>query len=933
MTSASTRTCRAFPLILTVVVVAAGASLRTSASSPPARSSTSAVRAAARSLASDAPLLFEENRGQVSAEVKYLVRARGYALFLTPREPVWMLRAAGGGEGGTATMVRMELQGMNPNARLYAEEPARTRTSYLRGSDPGGWVSGLLNHSRIRYRDVYPNIDLVFYGDGHGLEYDFVVGPGADPSQIRFRFEGVDDTHLRQDGSLLLSTGHGNLEHSVPRIYQVVDGARRSVPGGFQMDEGDTVRFAVEAFDRERELVIDPVLRYSTYFGGTRDEVPGAVAVDADGNLYVVGSTGSLDFPTVDPAQPEFGGGGTPNGDVFITKLDPTGSFVIYSTYIGGTGTDIGRSIAVDAQGRAVVTGTTFSANFPATPGAFQTVCSGQCPFVVKLSPDGSQFVYSTFLGRGDGVAVSVDSNSRALVTGRTTSSDFPVANAFQAERGGQSDAFVSSLNATGTALVFSTFLGGSADENLTGRQGITSDAAGNIFVVGHTVSDDFPVLNPAQATRSGAEDAFVSKFTAQGNLVYSSYLGGTGQDRGQAVAVDPQGNLFVAGNTTSADFPTANAFQPDYGGGAGIGDAFVAKFSPAGNQLLFSTYLGGQAGDTANDIAIDSLGRVVIVGNASANFPVVDPFVQFSGIRNYVAKLSNDGSELIYSTPIGGADADIAVAAFGTDVYVAGNIATGTLPLLKPLQALRKGGIDTFLVQVADAGELYFAHFGNGTGAVSDILLTNSSEASPANALVQFRGDDGLPVELNLSVVGDPGIVGPQNQVDQLNVVVAPMGAVRIRTDGLGDIVTGSVTVTHDNPLGGVIRFNLSPFGNAGVGTSGLVRGFISPVRRTTINTGVAVYNPLDRQVGLRFRLRNLAGVQVTGGLRNLTLQPHEHLARFITELFQNADLAGFEGTVTVEVTSLDAVITGTALELGPQPGQFTTLPVTPIP
>ncbi len=556
----------------------------------------------------------------------------------------------------------------------------------------------------------------------------------------------------------------------------------------------------------------------------------------------------------------------------------------------------------------------------------------------MKLGSDGSQLVYSTFVGRGYGAAVAVDSDGSAVITGRTSSSDFPVKSAFQPNSCGRMGRLcVEAQLSDGSGLVFSTYLGGSGDDNLSGRQDVALDPSGNIYVVGRTPSADFPVLKAVQSGLQGEDDAYVAKFSGQGALIHSTYLGGSADDSGQGIFADAAGNAYVAGNTLSSDFPTVNPFQAAYGGGTGIGDAFVAKIAPQGETLSFSTYLGGTGGDTAGDIALDTLGRVIVAGNASANFPVRDPFRAFDGLKNYVAKLSPDGSELVYSTPIGGADPDIVVATFGTRVFAAGNLSTGTLPVLNAVQPQLKGSEDGFLVEISDAGTLYFAQFGNGgagaSNVVSEILLTNSSEASPSHATVTLRRDDGSPFPLNLTVTGDPGTAEQQSEVSQLDVTVAALGAVRIATDGLGELLTGSVTVAFDNPLGGVIRFRLTPFGTAGVGSSQLVRGFITPVRKQAVNTGIAVANPLGEQIGVTLRLRGLDGLQVQGGLRSLALAAGEHLAKFIDELFPNADLTNFEGTITVTTGSLNGLIVATALELGTAPGEFTTLPVTPIP
>ena len=328
--------------------------------------------------------LFEENQGQTLPEVKYLARGANYVLLLTPFEVVWALYGGVAELPGARSedsepkaapvhLVRLRFLDMNPGTRLTAEHRTAKRTSYLRGRDPSQWQRGISSYRKVRYHDIYPGIDLLFYGKNGQLEYDFVVSPGIDPASIRLRFEGVESMRVSPEGELVLTTAQGELRHRVPHVFQDAEGRRTEIGGRYRLagEEEVVVSFEVASYDRTRPLVIDPVLDFSTYLGANRDDVARGVATDAEGNIYLAGSTGSLDFPLLNPFQEEFGGGGTPDGDVFVTKLDPTASAVLYSTYIGGAGTDSCRGIAVDSQGRAVVGGTTFSGNFPFTPGAF----------------------------------------------------------------------------------------------------------------------------------------------------------------------------------------------------------------------------------------------------------------------------------------------------------------------------------------------------------------------------------------------------------------------------------------------------------------------------------------------------------------------------------------------------------------------------------
>lgn len=882
------------------------------------------------------PLSFEENRGQVADGVSYYSIGPAHQTFFMDDRIVIRPTL---GPTDSAIPIQLRFKGGSAEVEPVGEDPLPTRSSYFLGSDSGRWKTGIRHFRRVRYRDLYPGIDLIFYGDGRNLEYDLIVAPGADPSQVRFSFEGADQLKLSPEGHIILSTSVGQLVHRAPKIYQARDASRKKIGGRATLSAEGTVGFRLDSYDPTLPLTIDPVLVYSTYLGGTRGDVIQGVAVDAEGNVYVAGSTGSLDFPLVDPLQDEFAGGGATIGDIFVSKIDPSGSYLVYSTYVGGDTTEVGRSLALDAAGQVYVTGTTFSSDFPSTAGSFQPECSGQCPFLFKLSADGSRLVYSTFLGRGDGTAVAVDADGQAILTGRTTSADFPVRNAFQPERGGLADAFAAKFNAAGADLIFSTLVGGSGEDNLDADDGGAAvDAAGNIYISGTTDSTDFPVANPVQVQNGGEEDAFLVKLNPQGGLVYSTYLGGSNDDTGQGVAADAAGNAHWIGSTVSDDFPvTPGALQTEPGGGNG--DAFVVKIPPQGGALTFATYLGGPGRDNGVAVAVDGQGRIVAGGRAAAGYPTQDPFRPLVGVDAFVSKLTPDGSGLVYSVPLGGGSSEtvLALATRGTTVYAAGDTVSPDFPILAALQPRTAGGTEAFLAQITDSGTLYFAQFGNGVAggasAISEILLTNSSSESSSTATLELRDDDGDPLAVNLTVAGDTGGAVPAGPASMLEVTVPPLGLVRISTDGAGDLRTGSATVTFDNPLGGVIRFNLDPFGTAGVGESRLVRGFITPVRRTAINTGVAIFNPQESQVGIRMRLRDTDGEEIPGGLRTRAVPAGGHFAEFINQSFPSADLDDFVGTLTVEVTTLNALVAATALELGGQPGQFTTLPVTPLP
>jgi hypothetical protein len=560
------------------------------------------TRAPARARLSEAygklPLNFEANRGQSDPRVRFLARSPGYTLFLTPAEAVLVLTRPGSQGPGEresrltedgvrvgGAVLRLAFVGANPTPRVAGLEDLPGKANYFLGKDPARWRTQVPTYAKVEYRDLYPGVDLVYYGHRGQLEYDLVLQPGADPARIVLAIQGADRLDVDGQGDLVLHTAGGAVRQRKPVIYQDVDGVRRQIAGGYVLKAAHQVAFQVGVYDASRPLVIDPVLVYSTYLGGSQTHEHGlGIAVDSSGNAYVTGSVSfghtSANFPTTAGAfQPAFGG----STDAFVTKLDPTGSRLVYSTYLGGSGSDVGASIAADAAGNAFVTGRTSSTNFPTTVGALQPSFGGGWAdaFVVKLDPTGSALVYSTYLGGGGGpdpvggelpgdwgAGIAVDASSNAYVVGSTSSANFPTANAVQPASGGFHDAFVVKLDPTGSALAYSTYLGGSSRDV---GVGIAVDPAGNAYVIGSTLSADFPTANAVQPASGGFDDAFVAKLDPTGSaLAYSTYLGGSEGEAGKAIAVDPSGNAYVTGWTQSTDFPTAHPLRP-VNGGAGV--------------------------------------------------------------------------------------------------------------------------------------------------------------------------------------------------------------------------------------------------------------------------------------------------------------------------------------------------------------------------
>ena len=608
---------------------------------------------------------------------------------------------------------------------MVGADPQISRYNYFIGRDPTKWRRMVKNYSRVLYHAVYPGVDLVYYGNHRELEYDFVLAPGAKVEQIAWEILGISRvapaTAIDSQGNLLVPVGSAMLRLHKPIVYEISDKTRgrdrrrHFLDGSYRYNENGLLGFAVAGHDSSKTLVIDPVLEYSTYLGGSASDTGSGVAVDSSGNIYITGETLSTDFPTQNATQSSCASctASTPNADVFVTKFDAAASSLIYSTYLGGKDDDAGFGIAVDAAGNAYVTGSTNSSNFPTTSGASQTNCTSCLlatplpdAFVAKLDNTGA-LSYSTFLGgdKGDeGLAIAADSSGTAYVTGATSSGDFPTLNPLPKPNDhlqGTQNAFVSKFNAQGV-LQSSTYLGGSDQD---AGYGIAVDSSG-IYVAGQTSSNNFPTLNPLQGTFKGIADSFVSKLNLLGTaLIYSTYLGGTAKDGASGLAVDSSGNVYITGSTASADFPaTPGAFQTSLGGAS---DAFVAKLNGSGSQLVYSTYLGGSSQDAGAGIAVDGSGNANIIGlTTSSDFPTANPVQERNNGNTdaFVARLVPSGCAPTLSTYLGGHSTDVgtAIAADSSgNAFVTGRTSANDFPVQNAFQKLTAGSFDAFLARL----------------------------------------------------------------------------------------------------------------------------------------------------------------------------------------------------------------------------------------
>jgi len=839
------------------------------------------------------PLTFEANRGQTDSRVKFLSRGPRYTLFLAGDAAVLVLRkpptdrnsklGIGNSELRTRhspmvtrhgdSVVHMRLVGANSRARMVGLDELPGTSNYFVGNDPARWRANVPNYGKVKCEQAYPGIDLVYYGNQRQLEYDFVVAPGADPRAIRFtvdtgnskletgssriengqsKIQNPKSTIvIDANGDLVVATEGPAVRLRKPVVYQEPSAVatnhgqgttgRRHIDGRYVLrtlrledrksKSGNPkskiespryeVSFQIASYDPTLPLVIDPVLSYSTYLGGSGFDYAAGIAVDGAGSAYVTGFTNSVNFPLRKPAQATPGGGTCGSGldtyacfDAFVVKVDPSGVRLEYATYFGGRGEDYGAAIAVDAAGAAYVTGYTNSTDL-ATAKAFQPKHGGGAcgasphtfpcfdAFVAKLDKRGSSLVYSTYLGGSAddyGQGIGVDPTGGAIVNGFTASQSFPLRNALQRRFGGGSyDTFVTRLDPQGNALTYSTYLGGSGDDFGTR---IAVDAAGNAYATGYTNSADFRTVNALQPAYAGGTcgappstfpcfDAYVTKVGPQGSFAYSTYLGGSGGDYGYGIAVDSSGSAYLTGQTTSVDFPVTWRALQTSGGGTST-DAFVTKLSPDGAAVAYSTYLGGLGAEAGLAVAVDAAGSAYVAGYTYGNgFPLVRPVQGASGgyFDVFLAKLDAAGAALEFSTYLGGsgneAGRGVAVDA-NWNVYLVGETFSENFPRTSAtLQPSYNGGsYDGFIAKLTaqpvsalrlSPDAVVFDGMVVGTSsAPEEVTLTNSGDAPLALSGIATTGDftqtndcdDGLPAGggCTIRVTFIPAAAGPRN-------------------------------------------------------------------------------------------------------------------------------------------------------------------------
>ncbi len=681
----------------------------------------------------------------------------------------------------TTEFIKFIPLGANKEPEIFAEGVLNGKVNYFSGNDPEKWKTNIPTWQSVVYEDIYDGIDMKFYGNNRQMEYGIIVKPGASPSRVQLAYQGIEGLQITEEGNLEIALKEGKIIHKKPYVYQEIDGKRVEREGSFRVQDIKPLSrnrkqvvygFEVASYDKKYPLVIDPVLVYSTFLGGSGNDVAHDIAIDSIGNVYITGTTYSTDFPMVSAL---YGKQQISICDAFVTKINATGTEIVYSTYLGGPGINEitqGIGIAADSAGNAYVTGYTSAYAFPTTADAFDRSFNGWFDaFVTKINPSGSSLVYSTYLGgtaEDVGFAIDLDTPGNIYVVGHTNSTDFPTVSPLFNSNSGATDVFVTKIDAAGTNLSYSTYLGGNVNED---PSDIAIDTFGNIYITGITGSYNFPLAVPFQNSFFGNNSVFITKINTAGtSLVFSTFLGGrAGWEGGHGIAVDTEGNVYVVGGTHSDNFPMVSAMDASLNGS---GDAFVVKLNPPGTSILFSTYLGGLGEDEGYSIALDADRNVYVTGKtASSNFPTLNPIstINSGGDDVFITKFDTDGN-LLYSTYLGGSSNDdgrgIAVDTVG-NAYITGVTQSSDFPTVSPIYGSNSGGNDVFVAKIGhdnlrpivDAGPDQSIEQADASGAQVTLDGTGSSDPDNDPLTYVWTGPFGNATGHTPTVTMPPGV------------------------------------------------------------------------------------------------------------------------------------------------------------------------------
>ncbi len=739
------------------------------------------------------PITFEANQGQIDPRVKFLAHGHGYSVFLTSGQMVLALRssaAAGNAANNSAAtaqkpsgaVIQINLAGANQNPKIVGEIPQSGKVNYFLGKDPKKWRTNVPVYKQVRYQDVYPGIDLVYYGNQSRLEHDFVIAPGADASKVQFDVQGVDRLSVASNGDLVLHKGSDEIRLQAPVIYQDFHGAQVPVAGQYSVNSTH-VSFSLGAYDKTMPLVIDPVLVYGTFLGGLANDEAVGIAVDSNGSAYVAGWTQSNNFPLASQSGPPPG-----STNVFLAKLDVSGSSLVYADYIGGSSENYPTAMVMDSSNHVFITGYAYSGDFPMVNAYQSANAGGTDGFITEVAADGASLLYSTYLGGSNydyPYTIALDDSGNIYVAGATYSLDFPVFNAFQATAVPNSDGgygeygFLSKLTPDGSALVYSTYYAGSATVLTTcyggpclpgpysSVSGVVADGSGNAYVAGITSTYDFPVTEGAyqtsNATNYDPQVGVVGKFDSWGNLVYSTYFGADVNSYDfnmSAVAVDSAGSPYIVGTmypgTNGLPITTPNLCDPTL---SNCSWGFITKFNPTFSTLVYSTPLGNNVDVWPQSLLVDANDDAYVLSESGGGDPsfLVNPIESYNNQADlFIQEIDPTGVTQLFSTFLGGYGEDypggIAVDSAGA-IYVAGYTNSSDYPVTAAaLQNTIGGNYDAFVSKI-------------GTVAASAVSISPSlvqfsirpvgSVSQPNSSLLRDMGSAALTIS-NITTTGD---------------------------------------------------------------------------------------------------------------------------------------------------------------------------------